>query len=71
LFDILEQRALYISEEDIVYGPDEQSNDELDPNATWKTKAQIWAWQRKRGYLPIRDRRQMLRKHLECAALGL
>jgi hypothetical protein len=27
-------------------------------------KAQIWAWQRKRGYLPIRDRRQMLLKHL-------
>jgi hypothetical protein len=65
LFDILEQRALYIGDEDIVYGPDDESDDELDENATWKTKAQIWAWQRKRGYLPIRDRRQMLRKHLE------
>src|SRR5438477_11473197 len=32
----------------------------------WTTKAQIWAWQKKRGYLPIRDRRQMLRKHLEA-----
>jgi len=21
------------------------------------TKANLWAWQRKRGYLPIRDRR--------------
>jgi hypothetical protein len=65
IFDILEQRALYIGDTDMVYGPDEESDDELDENATWKTKAQIWAWQRRRGYLPIRDRRQMLRKHLE------
>jgi len=65
LLDILEQRALYIGDEESVYGPDEESDDELDENATWKTKAQIWAWQRKRGYLPIRDRRQMLRKYLK------
>ncbi len=65
LFDILEDRAMYIGDEEAVYGPDEESDDELDENATWKTKAQIWAWQRKRGYLPIRDRRQMVRKHLE------
>jgi len=65
LFDILEQRALYIGDLDMVYGPDVESDDELDENASWTTKAQIWAWQKKRGYLPIRDRRQMLRKHLE------
>jgi len=45
-------------------GSDEESDDELDANARWTMKAQIWAWQRKRGHLPIRDRRQMLRKHL-------
>lgn len=66
LLDILEQRALYIGDEDSVYGPDAESDDELDENATWTTKAQIWAWQRRRGYLPIRDRRQMLRKYLEA-----
>ena len=66
LLDILEQRAIYVGDEDIVYGPDKESDDELDENATWTTKAQIWAWQRKRGYLPIRDRRQMLRKYLEA-----
>jgi predicted Zn-dependent protease len=66
LFDILEQRALYIGDLDMVYGPDVESDDELDENASWKTKAQIWAWQKKRGYLPIRDRRQMLRKHLQA-----
>jgi hypothetical protein len=70
LFDILEQHALDSGDEAIVYGPDEESDDELDENATWKTKAQIWAWQRKRGYLPIRDRRQMLRKHLEARRRG-
>ena len=40
------------------------SMDELDEDAPWTTKAQIWAWQHRRGYLPIRDRRQMVRKHL-------
>jgi predicted Zn-dependent protease len=63
LFDLLEQRALDMGDYDMVYGPDEASDDELDEHASWKTKAQIWAWQHKRGYLPIRDRRQMLRKH--------
>jgi predicted Zn-dependent protease len=65
LFDILEQRAVYMGDLDIVYGPDVDSDDELDENASWTTKAQIWAWQKKRGYLPIRDRRQMLIKYLE------
>lgn len=66
VFDILEQRALDLGDLDIVYGPDKESDDELDAHATLTTKAQIWAWQRTRGYLPIRDRRSMLRKHLEA-----
>jgi predicted Zn-dependent protease len=66
LFDILEQRALYVGDLDMVYSPDVESDDELDDNAKWTTKAQIWAWQKKRGYLPIRDRRQMLRKFLDA-----
>lgn len=66
IFDVLEQRALYIGDLDMVYGPDVESDDELDPNASWTTKARIWAWQKKHGYLPIRDRRQMLRKYLEA-----
>ncbi len=65
LFDILEQYALDMEDYDMVYGPDMESDDELDENASWKTKAQIWAWQRRRGYLPIRDRRQMVLKHLQ------
>jgi hypothetical protein len=67
LMDILEHRALDVGDEESIHGPDAESDNELDENATWKTKAQIWAWQRKHGYLPIRDRRQMLRKHLASA----
>jgi len=70
LFDILEQHALNVGDFDIVYGPDAESDDELDENASWTTKAQIWAWQKKRGYLPIRDRKQMLRKHFEAKHLA-
>jgi len=70
LFDILEQHALNVGDLDMVYGPDAESDDELDENASWTTKAQIWAWQKKRGYLPIRDRKQMLRKHFEAKHLG-
>lgn len=68
IFDILEQQALDIGDVDMAYGPDEESDDELDSEASWTTKARIWAWQRKRGYLPIRDRRQVLVKHLESRA---
>jgi len=71
LFDILEQRALYIGDLDMVYGPDVESDDELDKNARWTTKAQIWAWQKKSGYLPIRDRRQLLMKHLAAKHEGV
>jgi len=64
LFDILEDRALYLGDLDIVYGPDVESDDELSPDAGWKTKTRIWAWQRTRGYLPIRDRRKALLDYL-------
>ena len=49
---------------DIVHGPDAESDDELDPSADWKTRTRIWWWQRTRGYLPIRDRKQRLVTHL-------
>jgi predicted Zn-dependent protease len=71
LFDILEQYALYLGDDDMVYGPDEESDDELAASASWKTKARIWAWQRKRGYLPIRDRRQMLLRHLRAKSSAM
>jgi len=68
VFDILEQRALDMGDLDIVYGPDIDSDNELDENASWTTKARIWAWQKRKGYLPIRDRREMLRNYLKLPA---
>ncbi len=64
LLHILEQWALDMGDYDMAYGPDKESDDELADDAPWTTKAQIWLWQHGRGYLPIRDRHEMLRKHL-------
>ena len=64
IFDILEKFALDMRDVDIVFGP-EESNDELDQDAPLSTKLRIWIWQRTRGYLPLRDRRQEILKHLE------
>jgi hypothetical protein len=64
IFDILEKVALDMRDVDIVFGP-EQADDELDPDASLSTKLRIWIWQRTRGYLPLRDRRQAILKHLE------
>ncbi len=62
LFDVLERYALDIGDLDMVFGPDE-SDDELSTDATWGTKIRLWLFQRKRGYLPIRDRKKMLEDH--------
>jgi predicted Zn-dependent protease len=70
VFDALEQYALDMRDLDMVYGLDAEADDELDENAPWTTKAQIWVWQRKRGYLPIQDRRQRLLKHLHTRDLN-
>lgn len=64
LFDKLEKIALDAHDLGAVFGPDE-SDDELLPDASKATKFRIWLYQRKRGYLPIRDRRQMILHHLE------
>lgn len=64
LFSILEKHALDIGDLEMVYGPSE-SDDELLDTASWETKFRIWLFQRKRGYLPIRDRKQMLKVYLD------
>jgi len=63
-FQIMENHALDMGDHRMVFGPDEQSDAELDPDAPWLTKARIWAWQRTYGYLPLRDRRARLEEHL-------
>lgn len=64
-FRIMENHALDCGDSAMVFGPDEQSDAELAPDAPWLTKARIWAWQRTYGYLPLRDRRARLQQHLE------
>ncbi len=64
LFNVLEKHALDVGDLDMVYGPSE-SDDELLGNTTWETKFKIWLFQRKRGYLPIRDRKKMLEVHIQ------
>jgi len=64
IFDILEKFALDMRDVDMVFGP-EEADDELDQDAPLSTKLRIWIWQRTRGYLPLRDRKQEILKHLE------
>jgi len=63
LFDQLEARLLDLGDIAGVYGPQE-SDDELLPTAPLMTKLRVWAWQRTRGYLPVRDRRRALEVYL-------
>jgi len=64
-FHILEQLALDVGDDAIVYGPDIESDEELSPTAPLMTKVRIWAWQRTRGYLPLRDRHTALKHFLD------
>ena len=63
IFGQMEDRLLDLGDVEGVYGPDE-SDDELLPDAPIRTKLRIWAWQRTRGYLPVRDRRRALEVYL-------
>jgi hypothetical protein len=63
-FHIMELIALDAGDDDIVFGPDPDSDGELLPGAPLLTKARIWAWQRTRGYLPLQDRAGAIRAHL-------
>jgi hypothetical protein len=65
LFGVLERYAAEVGDEDMIHGPDAESDDELAPDASWATRARIWLWQRSRGYLPIRDRRAVLVRYVE------
>jgi predicted Zn-dependent protease len=63
LFDQLETRLLDRGDIAGVFGPSD-SDDELLPDAPLMTKLRLWAWQRTRGYLPVRDRRRALEVYL-------
>jgi len=62
LFQILENYFLDQGDVAAVVGTDVESDEELEPTATRVTKFRVWAYQRRRGYLPIRDRLFTLRR---------
>lgn len=64
LFHILELIALDLGDLGAVYGLDPGSDQELAPEASAMTKARIWLYQRRRGYLPIQDRQAALQRYL-------
>lgn len=68
LFDQLESRLLDLGDIAGVYGPQE-SDDELLPDAPFMTKLRVWAWQRTRGYLPVRDRHRALEVYVNDGGL--
>ena len=70
LFDILERWALDHADLEGVYGLDPDSGEELSPEASILIKTRIWLYQRRRGYLPIQDRRALVRRHLHNLAFS-
>jgi predicted Zn-dependent protease len=62
LFQILENHHLDYGDISAVVGTDAESDQELEPSASRLTKLRVWAYQRRRGYLPIRDRLFTLRR---------
>ncbi|MFH0350761.1 MAG: M48 family metalloprotease [Chromatiales bacterium] len=70
LFYILEMFALDYGDLGGVYGLDPESDQELSAEATVITKARIWLYQRKRGYLPIQDRKAELARYIGTVTDG-
>ncbi len=69
LFNKLEKLALDMGDIEAVFGSDEFYND-ISEDDSWSTKIRLWLQQRKRGYLPIRQRREMLVNHLDRITRG-
>ena len=68
IFDKLEKIALDYNDPGAVFGPS-KSDDDLGPNASKMTKFKIWLYQRKRGYLPIRVRQNLILDHLRLLGI--
>lgn len=64
VFDVFRNYLLDLGDVDGVYGLDPDSDEELSPNADFMTKARIWLWLRRKGYLPIEDRKAELERWL-------
>ena len=65
VFDVWANYLLDLGDVDGVYGPDQETDEELSPTADFMTKARIWLWLKRRGYLPVQDRKAELQRYLE------
>lgn len=65
IFRTLELLSLDARDISGVFGPDLDSDDVSSPEESVLTKVKFWLWQQSRGYLPLRDRWAITRRHLE------
>ena len=65
LFHVLSLLMLDAGDIAGVYGLDQESDQELSPEADLLTKARIRLYHLRRGYLPLQDREALVREHLE------
>jgi predicted Zn-dependent protease len=61
VFDIFEADALDRGDLDGVFGLEDALDPTVREHHAWLLDARIWAWERLRGYLPIRERKARLR----------
>ena len=64
VFKKLEKFALDMGDIQGVYGPDDPDGDAPD-DASWSAQIRTWLYQRKRGYLSVRDRHESLLNYLD------
>jgi predicted Zn-dependent protease len=64
LFDVLEADALDRGDLDGVFGLEDAIDPATREGHAWLLNARVWAWERLRGYRPIRDRKARLRRLL-------
>ncbi len=69
LFDILEMEAYNRRCHYAAFGPDDECDDELNENASFGTKFNIWVFYLISRSLPIRDRREYLLQKLEARGI--
>jgi predicted Zn-dependent protease len=59
--DILEANALDRGDTDAVFGLEDANDPDVREAHPWLLNARVWAWERLRGYLPLRERKARLR----------
>lgn len=64
-FDVLEAANLDAGNVEGVFGPDDAIDAELAGAPRWLVELKRWTWERRRGYPPLRERKERLRAAYE------